>query len=94
LKTRVVVYGIQVQDIDERLARQYNLVYKEGVVVTNIESGSAGDKLGIAVGDVILMVGNMRIHDKTDFQRASRFQRDMSIIVDRNGRIIQFYLGV
>jgi serine protease Do len=94
LKTRVVVYGIHVEDINERLVRQYKLVYKEGVVVTEIESGSVGDRLGIAVGDVVLMVANMRVHDKTDFQRASRFQRDMSIIVDRNGRIIQFYLGV
>jgi len=94
LKTRVVVYGIHVEDINERLVRQYKLVYKEGVVVTEIESGSVGDRLGVAVGDVVLMAGNMRVHDKTDFQRASRFQRDMSIIVDRNGRIIQFYLGV
>jgi len=94
LKTRVVVYGIHVEDINERLVRQYKLVYKEGVVVTEIESGSVGDRLGVAVGDVVLMAGNMRVHDKTDFRRASRFQRDMSIIVDRNGRIIQFYLGV
>jgi serine protease Do len=93
-KTRVVVYGIHIQDITERLARQYNLVYKEGVVVTEVETNSVGDKLGIDPGDVILMVGNMRIHDKTDFQQASRYQRDMSIIIDRNGRIIQFYLGV
>ncbi|MGB7055069.1 MAG: trypsin-like peptidase domain-containing protein [bacterium] len=94
LKTRVVVYGIHIQDITERLARQYNLAYKEGVVVTEVEPNSVGNKVGIDPGDVILMVGNMRIHNKTDFQQASRYQRDMSIIIDRNGRIIQFYLGV
>ena len=94
LKTKVVVYGIGVEDINERLARQYNLAYKEGVVVTKVETKSVGDKVGIDPGDVILMVGNMRIHNKIDFQQATRYQRDMSIIVDRNGRIIQFYLGV
>lgn len=94
LKTKVVVYGIHIQDITERLARQYNLVYKEGVVVTEVEPNSVGNKVGIDPGDVILMVGNIRIHNKTDFQQASRYQRDMSIIIDRNGRIIQFYLGV
>ena len=94
LKTKVVVYGIHIQDITERLARQYNLVYKEGVVVTEVEPNSVGNKVGIDPGDVILMVGNIRIHNKTDFKQASRYQRDMSIIIDRNGRIIQFYLGV
>jgi serine protease Do len=94
IKTRVVVYGMSVQDINERFARQYNLTYKEGVVVTEVEPNSVGDKVGIEAGDVILMVGNMRIHSKIDFQQATRNQRDMSIIIDRNGRIFQFYMGV
>jgi serine protease Do len=94
LRTRVVVYGIQIQDIDERLAREYTLAYNEGVVVTDVESSSVGDKLGIAPGDVVLMIGNIRIRNKTDFQKALRYQRDMSFIIDRNGRIIQLYLGV
>ncbi len=94
LRTRVVVYGIQIQGIDERLAREYNLAYNEGVVVTDVESSSVGDKLGIAPGDVVLMIGNIRIRNKTDFQKALRYQRDMSFIIDRNGRIIQLYLGV
>ncbi len=94
LRTRVVVYGIQIQDIDEQLARKYRLAYSEGVVVTDVEARSVGDKLGIIPGDVVLMIGNIRIHNKTDFQKALRYQRDMSIIIDRNGRIIQLYLGV
>ncbi len=94
LKTRVVVYGIHIQDITERLARQYSLAYSEGVVVTKVEANSVGAKVGIAPGDVILMVGNVRIRNKMDFQQASKYQRDMTIITDRNGRIIQFYLGV
>jgi len=94
LETRVVVYGIHVQDIDKKLAREYNLAYNEGVVVTKVDPNSVGDRLGIVAADVILMVGNMRVHNKADFQRASRAQRDMSIVIDRNGRIIQLYLGV
>jgi serine protease Do len=93
VNTRVVVYGIHVQDITDRLVRQYNLAYREGVVVTKVEPNSIGDRVGIDPGDIMLMFGNMRIHNKIDFQQASRNQRDMSIIIDRNGRIIQFYLG-
>ncbi|MDH4211390.1 MAG: trypsin-like peptidase domain-containing protein [candidate division WOR-3 bacterium] len=94
LKTRVVVYGMHVQDINKELVRKYSLAYNEGVVVTKVDPNSLGNRLGIAPGDVILMVGNTRIHNKTDFQRASKYQRDMSIIIDRNGRIVQLYLGL
>jgi serine protease Do len=94
LLTRVVVNGIHVQDIDRKLAREYNLAYSEGVVVTKVDPNSIGDRLGIVAGDVILMVGNMRVHSRTDFQRASRAQREMSVIIDRKGRIIQLYIGV
>ncbi|UCF70396.1 MAG: trypsin-like peptidase domain-containing protein [candidate division WOR-3 bacterium] len=94
LETRVVAYGIHVQDIDRNLYRKYGLSYVEGVVVTKVDSKSAGDRLGIVPGDVVLMVSNMRIRKKSDFQRAMRAQRDINIIIDRNGRIIQLYLGV
>ena len=94
LKTRVVVYGIHIQDITERIARQYSLAYREGVVVTKVEANSVGATVGILPGDVILMVGNIRIRNKMDFQQATKYPRDMTVIIDRNGRIIQFYLGV
>ncbi len=90
----VVVHGIHVQDINKKLAGEYNLAYNAGVVVTKVDPNTIGDKLGIAAGDVVLMVGNMRVYNKVDFQRASRDQRDVSILIDRNGRIIQLYLGV
>jgi serine protease Do len=94
LKTRVVVYGIHVQDINRDLIRKYSLAYNEGVVVTKVDPNNLGNRLGIQTGDVILRVGNTRIRNKEDFQRASINQRDMSIIIDRNGRILQLYLGL
>ena len=94
LKTMKVRYGVHLQDINRRLAREYNLPYNDGVVITEVESNSVGQKLGVAPGDVILMVGNVRIRSRTDFQKVIRSQRDMSLIIDRNGRVIQLYLGV
>jgi serine protease Do len=94
LKTRVVVHGMHVQDINRDLIRKYGLAYNEGVVVTKVDPNSLGQRLGIEPGDVILRVGNARIRNKEDFQRASMSQRDMSIIIDRNGRIVQLYLGL
>jgi len=43
---------------------------------------------------VILRVGDVYIHNRTEFQQAIQYRGDMSIFVDRGGRLIQFYLGV
>jgi serine protease Do len=94
LKTRVVVYGMHVQDINRELIRKYGLAYSEGVVVTKVDPNSLGERLGIAPGDVILKVGEIRIRDKIDFQKASTYQRDLNIFIDRNGRIVKLYLGL
>ncbi|MBE0433395.1 trypsin-like peptidase domain-containing protein [candidate division WOR-3 bacterium] len=89
-----LVHGIHVENIDARLMREHNLAYNEGVVAIKVDPGSAGSRLGIVPGDVILMIGGTRIHTKEDFQRVSRYPRETSIIIDRGGRIIQLYLGV
>jgi serine protease Do len=94
LSSRVVVHGIHVQDIDRELAGKYGLPYNEGVVVSKVEPNSQGARLGIRPGDVILMVGNIRVRSKLDFQKAAIYQRDMSIVIDRNGRIVQLYVGI
>ena len=94
LKSRVVVHGIHVRDIDRELVRKYGLAYNEGVVVTKVEPNSQGARLGIRPGDIILMVGNVRVRSKMDFQKAAIYQRDMSIVIDRNGRIVQLYVGI
>lgn len=94
VQTSLTVYGIHIEDINSILMKTHNLTYDEGVVVVKVAPNSIGQKLGIKVGDVILMVGNMRIRNKDDFQKALQTYRDINFIIDRGGLIIQLYLGL
>jgi serine protease Do len=84
--------GIYVEDINLYLTKKYSLGYKQGVVVTKIESGSIGEKLGFAPGDVILRIGDTRIKNKEDFKKALADFKNRYFIIDRGGLIFQIWL--
>src|SRR5262249_15782125 len=48
--------GLTVQPLTQDLAEQYEIEKMEGVVVSEVEAGSAADRKGIRVGDVIAEV--------------------------------------
>ncbi len=53
--------GVRVQNIDERLVKPLGLSKAEGVVVTDVEKNSPGDRAGLQPGDVILEAGGVTI---------------------------------
>lgn len=58
--------GLSVQNIDPFLARYLNLPATYGVIVTQIEKKSAGEKAGIKVGDVIIEVNGKKVTKDED----------------------------
>lgn len=89
----IVVYGIHTENINAQTARAFALDYSEGVVVVKVESGSVGDKVGMRPGDVILMVGNVQVHDTNEFKTAFQSSRSKHFIIDRKGTILQVFFG-
>ncbi len=84
--------GIYVDDINLFLAKKYGLGYKQGVVVTKVDDGSIGKKLGFAPGDVILRIGDIRIRNREDFKKALADFKNKYFIIDRGGLIFQIWL--
>ncbi|MCX7994477.1 MAG: trypsin-like peptidase domain-containing protein [candidate division WOR-3 bacterium] len=84
--------GIYVEDINPYLIKKFDLGYKQGVVVTRVEPGSIGEKLGISPGDVILRIGATRIRNKEDFKKAINDFKNKYFIIDRGGLIFQIWL--
>jgi serine protease Do len=56
--------GLEVQTVDERVARYFGLPKAEGVIISDIVSGSPGDRAGFKVGDIILKVNGERVTDE------------------------------
>uniref|UniRef100_A0A7V3RGD0 PDZ domain-containing protein n=1 Tax=candidate division WOR-3 bacterium TaxID=2052148 RepID=A0A7V3RGD0_UNCW3 len=84
--------GIYVEDINPYFIKKFALAYRKGVVVTKVEPGSIGDKLGFLPGDVILRVGGVRIKNKEDFKNAIGDFKNKYFIIDRGGLIFQIWL--
>ena len=55
--------GISPQEIDDNLAKEFNLPDENGVLIGDVAAGSAAAKAGVKSGDVIIAVNG---HDVTD----------------------------
>ena len=61
--------GVHVQSIDPVLQRYLKLPSSNGVIVTDIEKHSSGERAGLQIGDVILEVNSKKINSPKDIIR-------------------------
>ena len=60
--------GISVQELNAELAKSFGVdLRRGGAVVVDVESGSAGQKAGLAQGDVILQIGDREVRKPADY---------------------------
>ncbi|MFZ5760040.1 MAG: DegQ family serine endoprotease [Thermodesulfobacteriota bacterium] len=64
------ILGLTVQELTPELARSFNITDKEGVVIANVEAGSAAAAVGLQPGDLILEVNRQRISRVEDYNKA------------------------
>ena len=62
--------GVQIQQINPSIAQRYNLPVEWGAYVVRISGNSPVSKAGIAVGDIILRIGNVSLDESTQFLNA------------------------
>ena len=61
--------GVHVQTIDPIMQRYLRLPTSEGVIITDVEKRSSGERAGLKIGDVILEVDNQKINAPKDIIR-------------------------
>ncbi|WP_290637234.1 DegQ family serine endoprotease [Aquisalimonas sp.] len=62
--------GVSAQDLTPELADAFGLSQRSGVVITQIESGSAAAEAGLETGDIILSVNGRSVQQVTDLRNA------------------------
>ena len=81
--------GLEVQDLTPEIARQLNLPRgTQGVVVSNVETGSAAEEAGLQGGDVIVELNRKSIRNLDDFRKASRLlgkKDSVLMLISRQG---------
>ncbi len=60
--------GIEIREVDEVIAKQFNLPSTKGVLVNRVMEDSAAGKGGMKRGDVIIKIGDRKVEDVRDLQ--------------------------
>jgi serine protease Do len=60
--------GIEAVDLSDPVARELNIQAREGVLVVSVERGSPAADGGLAVGDVIMKIGERQVRNLTDYR--------------------------
>ena len=60
--------GVAIQNVDENLAKSFNLKKAEGILISEVQHGSPAEKAGLKQGDVILRLNNTPLDDANDLR--------------------------
>ncbi len=89
--------GVEVQDIDERLARALGVAVDAGAVVTRVYPGSAAERAGLRAGDVITAANGQRIGGRDalrNFEGLQALGSRITLDVLRDGRSLRLATGL
>jgi Do/DeqQ family serine protease len=82
--------GARISNILPSIADQFDLDETAGVVVTSVRDGSTAQTFGFQPGDVIASIGNDKIANVLDAERALSARRSLwQIAVKRGNRVLQ-----
>lgn len=80
--------GMQVEDINNRLQRQFALSVEQGVVIVEIKEDSLAEKSGLKVGDIIIKMENREIKNKKDFVNITSKIKGTCLIKTQRGYFV------
>lgn len=94
-KRRTIYTGISVQDITKSIAQAVGYDHADGVIITDVQRGSPGEGAGLLRGDIIVLMGNRRIHASSDIEGLflDYFVGDpVSLAYVRSGKLVRTHL--
>ena len=94
---RNFITGLHVQQLDRNMKNFLKIDNKTGVIITNIDVESSGQKAGLNVGDVIVSVNNININSLQDILKVIseglyRTGDFIELQVYRDNQIVNFEL--
>lgn len=88
-KVQRAVLGVEVRDVDNRIARETGMTSNDGVLITHVTEGGSADAAALQSGDIILSINGRRISTVPQLQEQVGLYRpgdEISIEYFRNGR--------
>jgi serine protease Do len=90
--------GISAQELTSQLAQYFGVAQGKGVLVEQVESGSAAEKAGLKAGDCIVRVGEAKVESVADLHRAlgerssEKHEVTLTIVRDRREQALKVEL--
>lgn len=82
--------GIEVQELNEEVARKYRVSEKQGVIVVNVQPASPADLAGLRRGDIITEINRRPIKNLNDYNNATKSAKgDVLIRTSRGYGVIK-----
>lgn len=81
--------GIMIQDINADLAEAFGLPSKEGVLISQVQEGSAADKAGLKSGDVVLKLDDKAVNTTAQLRNQvgqHRVGDKINLVIYRDGK--------
>jgi len=81
--------GVLVQDVTPELARAFGIKRRDGAVIARVVKGSAAEKAGLKVGDVVTAINGKTVTRSADLRNAVgmlRVGEEISMEIIRNGK--------
>jgi serine protease Do len=90
--------GVQIQDIDEDLAKSLEMKEARGAIVSNVTAGSPADKAGLKPGDVVVSLDGKPVADGSDLSsriasRAPDAEVSLDVLRDGSEKTVEATLG-
>ncbi|MCF6365806.1 MAG: Do family serine endopeptidase [Bacteroidales bacterium] len=85
--------GINIKDVDSKIAEELDLEKPEGIYVVNVNTGSAAEDAGIKIKDVIIKINETKVEKVSELQeQISRFSPGdkIDVWVLRNNKLKKF----
>jgi len=81
-------FGLRVEEITPQLAQRWGITADRGVVIVEVEPGSAGHNAGLQPGDVIFEVNRKKIEDINHYERTiegANRKEGVLLLINRKG---------
>jgi serine protease Do len=72
--------GVSAQDVSGQLGSYFGAPDGQGVLITDVRAGSAGDKAGLKAGDVITKLDGQPVHNAADLRMLLRAKSDANTV--------------
>lgn len=90
------VHGLQLQELNRQLADYFEVPDRRGILVSEVEKASPGEKSGFKAGDVILKVNGSSVRDLEDIREELRESEKAEVPIDvlRRGKPMTLILFI